>query len=347
MGTLEQGAKNAIVTCMAVKPGEKVVLVTDRIVGEVGDALEKAARAATSNVTRYTLEEFGARPLKELPKELADAAARADVSLWAAASVKGELPVRMAYRKHLSGARHGHMPGISRELMEMGMCADYDAVADLTMRLYERVQGVRSARVTNPNGTDFQVVFHPDWKWLPDTGKFHGRGDWGNLPAGEVYTAPAWLHGRIVTNLLGDFFSEKYKELSPPLSFDVFDNRIVLDSIRELPQEFADKSRPAGRDGMKGATPEVIREFKEYLTSDPMGTRAGEFAMGTNIGLSKLVGNLLQDEKIPGVHVAFGHPYNDQTGAPWTAKTHVDVVILDTDVWLDGQQVQKRGKYVL
>ena len=328
MGTLEQGARNAIVTCMAVKPDEKVVLVTDRVVKDVGDALERAARAATPHVHRFVLEEFGERPLKELPKELAAAAETTDVSLWAAASVKGELPVRMAYRKHLKGARHGHMPGISRQLMEMGMCADYDAVADLTMRLHKRVQGVRSARVTNPNGTDFTVVFHPDWKWLPDTGKFHERGDWGNLPAGEVYTAPVWLHGRIVTNLLGDFFSEKYKELKPPLSFDVFDNRIVLDSLQ-------------------GATPDVVREFKEYLTSDPMGTRAGEFAMGTNVGLTRLVGNLLQDEKIPGVHVAFGHPYNDQTGAPWTAKTHVDVVILDTDVWLDGQQVQARGRYVL
>ena len=255
MGTLEQGARNAIVKCMAVKPTERVVLVTDRIALEVGDALEKAARAVTPNVTRFVLEDFGARPLKELPKELANAAATHDVSLWAAASVKGELPARMEYRKHLAGARHGHMPGITRQLMEMGMCADYDAVADLTMRLYDRVQGVRKIRVTNPNGTDLTAVFHPDWRWLPDTGKFHERGSWGNLPAGEVYTAPAWLHGRIVTNLLGDFFSEKYKELTPPLAFDVFDNRIVLDS-------------------MKGASPEVIREFKEYLTSDPMGTRA-------------------------------------------------------------------------
>ena len=328
MGTVEQGALNAIRTCMAVKPGERVVLVTDRLVPEVGDALEKAARAATDKVTRIVLEELGPRPLRELPPSLAQAAERADVSLWAAASVKGELPVRMAYRKHLSGARHGHMPGISRELMEQGMCADYDQVADLTLRLFRRVQGVRKARVVNPNGTDFEAVFHPDWKWLPDTGKFHEKGDWGNLPAGEVYTAPAWLHGRIVTNLLGDYFSEKFKELRPPLAFDVRDSRIVLDSV-------------------EGATPEVVREFKEYVTSDPMGTRAGEFAMGTNLGLSRLVGNLLQDEKIPGVHVAFGHPYMEQTGAPWTAKTHVDVVILDTDVWLDGQKVQERGRYLL
>ena len=327
MRSLHEGARNAIETCMAVKPHERVILVTDRIVGEVGDALEQAARAVTPHVTRVVLEEHGERPLKALPKEIAEAVQRADVSLWAAASVKGELPVRMEYRKHLANARHGHMPGITRQLMEMGMCADYDAVADLTMRLHARVQGVRKARVTNPNGTDFEVVFHPDWKWLPDTGKFHAKGDWGNLPAGEVYTAPAYLHGRIVTNLLGDFFSEKHKELTPPLAFDVFESRIVLDSLT-------------------GATPEVVREFREYLQSDPMGTRAGEFAMGTNLGLTKLVGNLLQDEKIPGVHVAFGDPYGPQTGAPWKAKTHVDVVILDTDVWLDGAKVQERGRYV-
>lgn len=328
MGSIEQGARNAIETCMAVKPGEKVVLVTDRVVPEVGDALERAARKVTPNVQRFLLEDFGARPLQALPPQLGEAAEGADVSLWAAASVKGELPVRMAYRKHLKRARHGHMPGISRELMEEGMNADYDRVADLTMRLHKRVQGVRKARVTNPNGTDFEVVFHPDWKWLPDTGKFHTPGSWGNLPAGEVYTAPAWLHGRIVTNLLGDYFSEKFKELAPPLAFDVKDNRIDLDS-------------------MTGATPDIIREFKEYLTSDPMGTRAGEFAMGTNLALTRLVGNLLQDEKIPGVHVAFGHPYSDETGAPWTARTHVDVVILDTDVWLDGAQVQRKGRYLL
>src|SRR5438067_11095509 len=118
-GTIEQGAKNAIEVCMAVKPGEKVILVTDKVVPEVGDALEAAARKITPNVTRFDLEDFGARPLKELPAKLGEAAERSDVSFWAAASVKGELPVRMAYRKHLKRARHGHMPGINKQLMEM------------------------------------------------------------------------------------------------------------------------------------------------------------------------------------------------------------------------------------
>ncbi|MHB8605224.1 MAG: aminopeptidase [Thermoplasmatota archaeon] len=232
----------------------------------------------------------------------------------------------MDYRKHLKNARHGHMPGITKLLMETGMCADYEAVADLTMRLFKRVQGHRRAVVTSEHGTDFEVVFHPEWKWLPDTGMFHKKGDWGNLPAGEVYTAPLFLHGRLVTHLLGDYFSEKFGKLTPPVAFDVADSRVVLDSI----------TGPA----------QVVKEFKAYLTSDPWGTRAGEFAMGTNTALTDVVGNLLQDEKIPGVHVAFGHPYSDETGAPWTAKTHVDCVLLHTDVTLDGAPIQKRGTYV-
>ncbi len=326
MGTLEDGARNAVVTCMGVKPGERVVLVTDRVVPDVGDAIEAAARRVTGSVERLVLEEFGPRPLTDLPRALAAAAERADVSFWAAASVKGELPVRMAYRKHLKNARHGHMPGITRRLMETGMAADYDAVADLTLRLHKRVAGVRKAVVKSRYGTDFEALFHPDWKWLPDTGKFHHRGDWGNLPAGEVYTAPVWLHGTLVTHLLGDYFSEKFGKLDTPLAFEVRDSRVALDSIR-------------------GGSPEVVDEFKRYLTSDPLGVRAGEFAMGTNVALTDVVGNLLQDEKIPGVHVAFGHPYADETGAPWTARTHVDVVMLETDVWLDGVQVMSAGAY--
>jgi aminopeptidase len=52
----------------------------------------------------------------------------------------------------------------------------------------------------------------------------------------------------------------------------------------------------------------------------------GEFAIGTNIGVRDVIGNILQDEKIPGVHIAFGNPYGAHTGADWYSATHIDVV---------------------
>jgi leucyl aminopeptidase (aminopeptidase T) len=55
----------------------------------------------------------------------------------------------------------------------------------------------------------------------------------------------------------------------------------------------------------------------------------------------------LQDEKIPGIHIAFGHPYAEHTGQNWISKTHIDCVGRDFDIWFDDEQVMERGKFLL
>ena len=56
-----------------------------------------------------------------------------------------------------------------------------------------------------------------------------------------------------------------------------------------------------------------------------------------------MIGILLQDEKFPGVHLAFGDPYGSQTHADWKSKTHVDVLTRDCNVWIDDEQVIAAG----
>jgi leucyl aminopeptidase (aminopeptidase T) len=82
-----------------------------------------------------------------------------------------------------------------------------------------------------------------------------------------------------------------------------------------------------------------------YLDGAENGRRVGEFAIGTNIGLSRLVGNLLQDEKMPGVHIAFGRPYPEETGATWTSSVHVDLVPARCSVLMDGDIVMSDGRF--
>ena len=41
---------------------------------------------------------------------------------------------------------------------------------------------------------------------------------------------------------------------------------------------------------------------------------------------TRVIGNILQDEKFPGIHIAFGNPYGEHTGAKWRSSTHIDVV---------------------
>jgi leucyl aminopeptidase (aminopeptidase T) len=55
----------------------------------------------------------------------------------------------------------------------------------------------------------------------------------------------------------------------------------------------------------------------------------------------------LQDEKFPGVHIAFGNPYGFHTGAKWYSSTHIDVVGTHFDIWVDGQQIMQKGEFLI
>jgi leucyl aminopeptidase (aminopeptidase T) len=110
-----------------------------------------------------------------------------------------------------------------------------------------------------------------------------------------------------------------------PLTIDVRDNRIV-DLACDHPQ--------------------LVEEFRAYTSTDENSNRVGEFAIGTNIACQRVIGNILQDEKIPGVHIAFGHPYAEHTGADWISKTHIDCVGRDFDIWFDGVPVMEHGRFL-
>jgi aminopeptidase len=60
-----------------------------------------------------------------------------------------------------------------------------------------------------------------------------------------------------------------------------------------------------------------------------------------------LTGNLLQDEKIPGLHVAFGNPYPEFTGADWASTVHVDCVTTGCTITVDERTIMSDGQFTL
>jgi len=331
LGTVEDGARVAVEVCMGVKPGEHVLIVTDAFTRRVGEALRKAAEnVSPQNVRIVFLEDFGTRPLASLPKTLEESIPWANVTFYAARSVAGELAVRGPFIKLAKQyARHGHMPSINERLMEEGMSADYDEISEISKRVHEFVAKAKKARVTSPAGSDLRVDFHPEWRWKISDGIFRTKGAWGNLPDGEVFTAAWKANGTIIAEELGDWFSDKYGVLErSPVRISVRDSRADLRTI--------------------GCSSNQLREeFVKYLQTDENSNRLGEFAIGTNIFLKQLVGNLLQDEKFPSVHVAFGNPYPDETGADWESKTHVDAIIKNATVWVDDRKLMENGRFLL
>src|SRR6267142_215025 len=323
------GAKNAVETCLSIKPGEKVALVADEPSRVVAASLAAAIENLHAPCTSLLLEDFAARPIKSAPAPVLEALETADVGILCMNPQPGELAARMAIVKVVERRqiRYAHMVGVTPEIMQQGMRADYKLVDRLSDSLRERMLRAETLTVKTEAGTKIAAHFDRGLDWVKTSGLISPR-YWSNLPAGEVFTTPATVDGSFVCDATaGDHFNGKYGDLqSTPLTLEIKGARLV---------------------GVTCARKDLEQEFWDYCHTDENSDRVGELAFGTNLGLSEMIGVLLQDEKFPGVHIAFGDPYGSQTHADWKSKTHVDVLTRKCDVWIDDDQVIEKGHYQL
>jgi aminopeptidase len=323
------GARNAVGTCLAVRPGERVTLIADRASGEVAASLHRALVECEADATCFSIEALAARPLTQAPPEVIHSLEQADVGILCVQPQEGELPARreivgVVERRQI---RYAHMVGVTPRIMREGMRADYRRVDQLSQQLCERMPSAKRLTVRTAAGTDFTATFDAKLVWVKTSGLINPR-YWSNLPAGEVFTTPASVDGRFVCDgTAGDYFNAKYGTLDKsPLVLEIRGGRLT--------------SAACDREDLQ-------RDFWSYCHTDGNSDRVGELAFGTNLGLRDMIGVLLQDEKVPGVHLAFGDPYGSQTHADWQSQTHVDVLTRECDVWIDDDQVIERGQYLL
>lgn len=326
---LSQGAHNAVFVCLRVQPEEKVTLITDEACQEIAASLVAELNARGCRHRDFVLEELAPRPLADMPQVILDDMATSQVSIFAVHAQENELKTRMQMCNVVNQhkLRHAHMVNIEKKIMLEGMRADYQKVDELTLRIMNIVNRAKQIRATTPAGTDVTADLTPNYKWIKTSGII-SRDKWGNLPGGETFTAPLGVNGRfVVDGVVGDYLCAKYGNLAPsPLTLTIKENRLT-------------EARSSNK--------ELEREFWQYSHRDSNSDRVGEFAIGTNLALSHVVGNILQDEKIPGVHMAFGDPYGAHTGAPWTSTTHIDVVGQHFDIWADDVQIMSAGKFLV
>lgn len=336
---MEFGAKQAIVTCLKVKEGECVVIVTDRETQTIAAVLAEQARLVGAQPITFVMENFGPRPSDgssplEFPEEIAKTMIGAQVSIYVAQCLPGELgSFRQKMYRHAMkhNLRHGHMPRMNRIMMETGMAADYSKIQSISKKVFDLVTGAKKITATAPAGTNIAVDLALERKWIIDDGDIR-QGFWGNLPAGEVFTAPINGNGLVVIDGAHSMFTPaENKALSKsPLAFALKDGWCVRESVSCAIADLKEKF------------------IKTTFETDKFSSRLGEFGVGTNIGLELLVGNFLQDEKFPGIHIALGDPYPDETGADWTSISHHDGIIKNPTVTLDGSRViMKDGMFTI
>ena len=325
---LQPGARNAIRVCLNVQASERVTVIGDRASQAIVDALVEELAAVGAPHRRFVLEDEAPRPLAALPPAIAADLEQSQVSLFAARVQPNELRSRMEMTDIVNRRRmrHAHMVNITPRIMREGMRADYAVVDALSSRVLGMVRRASVIRATTPAGSAFEATFTPAYKWIKTSGLISPE-KWGNLPGGEVFTTPLEVHGTfVIDGVVGDWLCEKYGRLdATPLTLRIEKNRLVG----------AESSNTVLRD-----------DFWAYTHTDENSDRVGEFAIGTNIEVKAVIGEILQDEKFPGIHIAFGNPYGAHTGADWYSSTHIDVVGTEFDIWVDDAPIMRAGRFV-
>ena len=331
MKDFSAGAHNAVRVCLGVGPRDRVAFIRDREATEIAESIAVEARSAGAEVCSWTMEDWVQRPAQEFPRNLADEviAFKPTASYYLGESLPGELAFRRPMLRLLTeqlNCRHGHMPGINEVLMRDGMAGDYEEIYRVTRRVWEIVRHAARIDVTTKLGTDLSATFSPLLKWIPADGRYHEQGLWGNLPEGETFTSPLSVDGVIAAEEIGDWFTPKYGVIAPPARLHLKGGRLTV---------------------VETDNSQLKEDIEAYTSQNEMSNRVGEFAIGTNVGLRKIVGNFLQDEKFPGVHIAFGDPYGHETGADWSCPSHVDVLASHATVSVDGRTIMEDGRFLI
>jgi leucyl aminopeptidase (aminopeptidase T) len=208
------------------------------------------------------------------------------------------------------------MPGVTEDMLARVMAVDFDTMAARSKAVAAVLDAATAAHVTCPRGTDLRLALDGRAA-ISDDGELTTPGAFGNLPCGEGFIAPPYGEGTVVASSLA------------PLGLSAEPARLTLA-----------EGRLVAADG--GLGPEFIELL---LRHGPLGTNLAELGVGTN-DRAQLTGNVLEDEKILGtVHVAFGN--SAAIGGTVSVPIHLDVVVLDASLEVDGRQVLDRGRYVL
>jgi leucyl aminopeptidase (aminopeptidase T) len=215
-----------------------------------------------------------------------------------------------------AGSRGATMPGVTEDMLARVMAVDFDQMAARSRAVAARLDAGAIARVTCPLGTQLTLDLTTR-AGISDDGDLTAAGAFGNLPCGEGFIAPIGGEGRIVASSLAPLgLSDE------PATLTVADGRIVA--------------------AVGGLGPDYLERLQAH---GELGVNLAELGVGTN-DRAMLTGNILEDEKLLGsVHIAFGASAG--IGGTVSVPIHLDVVILDASLEVDGQPILEAGRYVL
>jgi len=310
-------AATTAVERLGVGPDDSFLVVYNDAFASIAEALAAAAEARTGSVRTLlfaTLSRSGEEPPLEVAEAMLGANALALVASYSLSHTQARL------RATRNGARVASMPDVTRDIFERTLPVDYTHLETVGRALAARLGAAEMCRITAPGGTDVEISLRGR-DGRSDDGDLRAPGAFGNLPAGEAYIAPYEREG--YGTIVFDCSLASWGLLDEPL-------RIALEG-----------GRAVAADGGSAA---------EWLLSTldaggENGRAIAELGIGTNPAAT-IVGKIIEDEKVEGtIHLAFGA--STGIGGQNEASVHIDGLVRDPTVELDGQVVMRAGRLVL
>jgi leucyl aminopeptidase (aminopeptidase T) len=307
-------AADVVLDRLGVSADDEFLVVSNPELIGIAAQLVEAANARTP---RARLEEFAStrRDGEEPPTAVAAAMRAASAVAIATRFSLSHTQARLQATR--AGARIASMPGISADIFARTIPVDYTHLERAGRSLASKLTEADLCRVTAPGGTDVELSLHAR-EAICDDGDLLLRGAWGNLPAGEAFIAPR--EHEATGTIVVDGSLSGWGLLDEPLELELRRGRAM--SAQGGPAaEWLLQTLDAG--GENGRT-------------------LGELGIGTNPGAT-ISGQILEDEKVEGtVHFAFGT--NTSFGGSNQATVHIDGLVRDAVVDLDGQPILRAGR---
>ena len=298
---------------MGLKKGETALVVCDKPLRKIGRILfEKAAELEFDAIflEMIPLKMHGEEP----PSLVAEAMKSSDVVVVPTST---SLSLTAARRQACdAGARIATLPTITEDIMKRAIPADYSKIKERSIRVANVLSQTNAARVTTESGTDITLSLEGR-KALADFGIYHKKGDFGNLPAGEACIAP--VEGTSSGVIVVDGAIAGIGKMDSPCMITV--EKGIVKNIENCP------------------------ELEKILDKYGESARCiAELGVGTN-DKAKVIGNVLEDEKVMGtVHIALGN--NIAFGGVIDVPVHLDCIILDPTLEVEGGDIIDKGRYV-
>jgi leucyl aminopeptidase (aminopeptidase T) len=323
-----KGARNAMQSCLAVTPDDKITIICDESTLTVAAALLTAAEETGAHVGCYILERHVPRPAEKLPPEIVRALKKSTISIYACLPQEGEVTHRFELIQLVKplGLKHAHMIQITEDAMMQGMLSDYRKVAKLNKIVIERISRAKAIRVTSRIGTDVTVRLDPAEPWDSSAGVI-APGSWLNLPNGEVLTCPAAVDGVFLCDGVVPAAQqfERFDIGRKPLKIELAGGRLVE---------------------LSGGPDDLSSNVLATIRSGTNLDRIGMFAVGTNFELLMAIGDGIQDLFIPGAYFSFGRsPATGDHKPAWEASAQLTFTGRKTSLELDGVAIIQEGRY--